>query len=124
MANIAIIDDIPDNADVLGIMLRQYGHAATSFASGSDFLEAFKATPFDIILLDIAMPDANGYEVFDMIRKVNPDVPIVAVTAHAYPEDQKKVMRHGFTDYFSKPIVDFDKFCERLVSHITSAKKG
>ncbi len=50
------------------------------------------------------MPIVDGYTAFSEIRKINPDVPIIAVTAYAYTEDRKKIIQFGFDDYISKPF--------------------
>ena len=57
-----------------------------------------------MILMDINMPNMNGYEATREIRKMSESVPIIAVTAYAYASDKQKVMENGFNGYMSKPL--------------------
>jgi two-component system, cell cycle response regulator DivK len=58
----------------------------------------------DLVLLDIQMPELNGYEVLNKIRQVNPEIPVIAQTAYVMADDIKKFKETGFTDYLTKPI--------------------
>ena len=57
-----------------------------------------------LILMDIKMPEMNGYEATSEIRKSSADIPIIAVTAYAFTEDEKRILENGFNGYLSKPI--------------------
>lgn len=65
---------------------------------------ALENPSIDIVLMDIKMPIMNGYEAFEKITEIRPDLPIIAQTAHASEEDREKVNSMGFTDYITKPI--------------------
>ena len=65
---------------------------------------ALKNPTIDLVLMDIKMPVMNGYEAFEQINSIRPNLPIVAQTAHASEEDKVKVNSLGFTDYITKPI--------------------
>ena len=54
--------------------------------------------------MDIKMPEMNGYEATSEIRKSSADIPIIAVTAYAFTEDEKRILENGFNGYLSKPI--------------------
>jgi len=58
----------------------------------------------NLILLDIQLPDKNGFDLLPEIKKINPDIKVIAQTAHALPEDKSKALAIGFDDYISKPI--------------------
>ena len=58
----------------------------------------------DIVIIDIKMPEMNGYEATSEIRKSSADIPIIAVTAYAFTEDEKRILENGFNGYLSKPI--------------------
>ena len=60
--------------------------------------------PGHLILMDIRMPEVNGYEATEAIRQMSATVPIIALTAFAYEEDRQKIMHSGFTDFLTKPI--------------------
>ena len=67
-------------------------------------IEIKKNEHLDLILLDIQLPDKNGFDLLPEIRKINPDIKVIAQTAHALPEDKSKAIAAGFDDYISKPI--------------------
>ena len=59
---------------------------------------------FDMIFMDIRMPNKNGHEAFETIREFNPKIPIVAQTSYSFPEEIAKIVKTGFDDYISKPL--------------------
>jgi PAS domain S-box-containing protein len=75
-------------------------------ATGKDVLNIFKERKnIDLILLDLRMPLMDGFTAFQEIKKLDPTVPIIAVTAYAYSEDRKKAIDMGFDEYIVKPIM-------------------
>ncbi len=93
-----------------------------SFANnGTDAIEKFQSLSPDIVLMDIMMPEVDGFRAFDIIRsrESGKQVPIIALTARAMQEEKKEIMAHGFTDYISKPIDD-----ELLVKTIEKHLRG
>lgn len=72
--------------------------------NGLEAVEMFKAENPDVILMDIKMPVMDGYEATSAIRKLSPDIPIVAVTAFAYPEDMRRILSSGFDGCLPKPV--------------------
>ena len=75
-------------------------------ATGKDVLNIFKERKnIDLILLDLRMPVMEGFTAFQEIKKLDPTVPIIAVTAYAYSEDRKKAIDMGFDEYIVKPIM-------------------
>jgi CheY-like chemotaxis protein len=58
----------------------------------------------DLVLMDIRLPDINGIEVTRKIKKIRPNLPIVAQTAHAMPEDKENCLKAGCDEYTSKPV--------------------
>lgn len=72
--------------------------------NGEEAVHLFKEHRPNLILMDIKMPILDGYESTKMIRKISKDVPIIAVTAFAFAEDELKVKENGFDDFISKPI--------------------
>lgn len=54
--------------------------------------------------MDIKMPEMDGYEATAYIRKLSATIPIIAITAYAFPEDKERILQQGFNDYLSKPI--------------------
>ena len=117
MGRVAIIDDVEDNLDLLKLMLAD-GHEFLTFKSGESFLKQFRLGSFDLVLLDLAMPEMDGFEVFRQIRGIDKDVPVAAVTAMAFSAEREKVLRAGFCDYFVKPILEIERFRQAVYSHI------
>lgn len=72
--------------------------------NGLEAVEMFTAENPDVILMDIKMPVMDGYEAISAIRKLSPDIPIVAVTAFAYPEDMRRILSSGFNGCLPKPV--------------------
>jgi two-component system, sensor histidine kinase and response regulator len=89
-------------------LLEKQGHAVTACASGREVLHALKNQPFDLILMDMQMPDMDGYEAAAKIREAEKSsgahLPIIAMTAHALKGDRDLCLSCGMDDYISKPI--------------------
>lgn len=103
---VIIIDDEPDNLDLVVETLTFYGvtvHSSNDGEKGIEMVENFNP---NLILLDLSMPDVDGWEVHRRIRAMPKfaDVPIVAMTAHAMVGDRERVMEAGFDGYMTKPI--------------------
>ena len=71
---------------------------------GEEAVELFKKYNSHLILMDINMPKKTGYEATQIIREISPTVPIMAVTAYVYAEDEERILNSGFDAYTSKPI--------------------
>jgi len=100
---ILVSEDDPSNYKLFeSILSKEYQlfHAW----NGEEAVRLFKEYKPDIILMDIKMPVLDGYESTERIRKISKTVPIMAVTAFAFAEDELKVKENGFNDFISKPI--------------------
>jgi signal transduction histidine kinase/FixJ family two-component response regulator len=94
-------------------LLQQWGHKVTIAGDGEQALDAWRQGRPDLILMDVQMPRVSGLEAADTIRREEPDqthVPIVALTAHATPEDRETCLAAGMDGYVSKPINAADLF--------------
>ena len=67
----------------------------------------------DLVILDIRLPRMDGYDVFNKIKEILPDVPVFAQTAYVFSNEQETVLALGFDAYFSKPI-DFQKLLDEI----------
>ena len=102
---ILIIDDVPDNIEVLGDAVASLGDV--SFAlSGPEGLQLIQAQHPDLVLLDVMMPGMNGYEVFATLQldEDTADIPVIFVTAKNDPQSEASALDAGATDFISKPI--------------------
>jgi two-component system sensor histidine kinase/response regulator len=89
-------------------LLEKMGHRVTLAANGADAVLAHAASPFDLILMDVQMPEMNGFEATGHIReheqRTGQHVPIIALTAHAIQGDRDRCLAAGMDDYLSKPL--------------------
>jgi CheY-like chemotaxis protein len=124
MGRIAIVDDSADILELLELVLRDH-HEFRTFSSGVEFVEQFRAGDFDLILLDLLMPELDGFETFRRIRRVDKDVPVAAITASAFPlaSERGKALSSGFCDYFIKPVTEVEKFRQTVYSHVRKCAK-
>lgn len=98
-------DDYINSVVLEKFLQKNFNCEVLNAKNGKEAIEiAQNRKDIDLILLDIRMPIVDGYTAFSEIRKINPDVPIIAVTAYAYTEDRKKIIQFGFDDYISKPF--------------------
>jgi len=116
---IMIVDDVDINIELLQAGLSACGHHVSSFSSARDALEDLESGQhYDIILMDIQMPEMDGITAYRRIRASLPaldDVPIIALTAQALPEQVQEILDTGFQNYVAKPV-DIDAL-DRLIGH-------
>ena len=104
--NILVVDDTPANLRLLAGILNSKGYKVRPVPSGELALSAAKGMPPDLILLDIMMPEMDGYEAMQEIRNISKfkSIPIIAVTAKAMKGDRQKCIEAGASDYITKPV--------------------
>jgi len=117
--NILVIDDEAAQRDVLTGYLKKKGYKIFSASSGKEGIETARTNSVDIILSDFKMPDLNGIEVLENVKKLNPEISFVIVTAYGTVENAVKAMRLGAFDYISKPVDldELDLMIERIIEH-------
>ena len=106
---ILVVDDDPRNLFVVTAALEQNGALVRGAINGKQALAALEKGQVDLVVTDIMMPEMDGYQTIARIRG-NPalaDLPIIALTAKALPEDKEKALAAGANDYLSKPV-DYD----------------
>jgi two-component system sensor histidine kinase/response regulator len=105
---ILLAEDNPVNQRVAVKVLEKYGHNVTVAGNGREAVALALHKPFDLILMDIQMPEMDGYEATAAIREAEQasgaHTPIVALTAHAMKSDQNRCLAAGMDDYLAKPI--------------------
>ncbi|WP_018982492.1 hybrid sensor histidine kinase/response regulator [Salinimonas chungwhensis] len=105
-ARVLAVDDMEMNLKLLQTWLRTSPLTLTTSTSGADAVNRCETTEFDIILMDVQMPGMDGLQATKRIRKtaLNMGTPIIAVTAHAFKEEQERLLASGMDDYLPKPI--------------------
>jgi CheY-like chemotaxis protein len=103
--DILVVDDDPGMVDLISILLKFHGHRPIKAYGGKEALEAARAEPPDIILLDIMMPEIDGFEVLRQLRldETTKDVPVIFVTAIFGPEFEERAMSLGAQGFVGKP---------------------
>lgn len=102
---VMVIDDNTSAADVLVKLLRAIGLEATAVYSGAEALRNFDTFAPDTVIVDIGMPDMDGYEVLAALRKHSPYAfYAIALSGYGSPEDKEKSQSAGFDQHCTKPI--------------------
>ena len=99
-------------------MLSEYGHAVCIAHSGSDAIEQFKASPFDLVFTDLGMPGMSGWQVAEGIKEIKPATPVVLMTGWGASVDEQKLAESRIDMVLAKPVK-----MEELSSIISSVLK-
>jgi DNA-binding response OmpR family regulator len=104
-AHILVIDDEPDTLSLIELTLKTAGYRARLSSSGKEGLQLARQETFDLILLDIMMPDMSGFDVLTELKKdPQPHPPVIILTAKNRQEDREMGMNLGAFSYLVKPI--------------------
>lgn len=126
---ILLIEDNLLNQKVVIFNLKKFNYEITAFTNGREALESVKNNSFDLILMDIMLPEMNGYQVTEEIRKIEKEigiknpVPIIALTANTYDNDREKCFNAGMNEYLAKPFTS-EQLIEVIHKFIPTDKNG
>ncbi len=101
---ILVVDDAPDNRILISRFLNGAGAHVEEASNGVEGVEKALAGDHEIILMDIQMPELDGYEATSQLRDQGYKRPIIALTAHAFREERDRCLQVGFTDHMTKPV--------------------
>lgn len=102
---VLIVDDELEIGKALGDLISQWGHQTVWAGSGKQAIEMFKRNNgFDLVLLDLLLPDANGQDLIPRFRDISPHVPVVTMTGHNSRELEAATRKNGVMYYMQKPI--------------------
>lgn len=101
--NVLVVDDEKLMCDILTMSLQRLDYSVTTASNGTDAIDLFDSQSFDLLLLDVMMPNMDGFEVCEEIRKRS-DVPIIMLTALSRPDDIVRGLEAGADNYITKPF--------------------
>ena len=104
MAKILVVDDEPAILRFLKSFLEKRHYAAVTASTGQEALEKFREEAPEVVLLDIRLPDRNGLEVLKEMKRIDPRVSVIIVTAVTDDEIGKRALELGAFDYLIKPF--------------------
>lgn len=128
--HVLLAEDNPINQEMAIVMLSTWGYTVVVTNNGNEALDALEKESFDLVLMDVQMPEMDGFEATTAIRKIEKEtgehIPIIAITAHAMKRDRQLCLHVGMDGYVSKPV-NADKLMEvikTLVFKDTVTKPG
>ena len=103
---VLVVDDQPDNTTVVQLALSFHGAEVRTAKNGIEGLKVLETYTPTLILLDLSMPEMNGWDMFKQVRANTKyaKTPVIALTAHAMTGDKESVLKAGFTGYIPKPF--------------------
>jgi two-component system, sensor histidine kinase and response regulator len=126
---ILLVEDNLTNQQVALRILEKLGFRADAVGNGREAVEALEQVPYDIVFMDVQMPVMDGFTATQTIRGgrakvVNPEIPIIAMTAHAMKGDRERCLGAGMNDYISKPISpkDLAEALDKWLNHIPKSR--
>ena len=116
---VLLVDDMPQNIQLLGSILKKEGYSFALTTNGKETFELLKNTSPDIILLDIMLPDDNGFNICKKIKEEPKlaDIPIIFLSARHDIEDKTKAFEQGAVDYITKPFQEVEVI-KRVQNHL------
>lgn len=119
IGRILVVDDNPMNLDLLSRRLERKGFQVEAASGGQEAIDRCENEDFDLMLLDIMMPDVTGMQVLETVRKQysTAELPIIMTTARTQSEDIVAALNAGANDYVTKPI-DFNVLMARIHTHL------
>lgn len=112
-ARILVVDDGPENRELVKVVLEEYGLSIDEAVNGKIGVEMATTNNYDIILMDVQMPEMDGLTATRLLRERGLQTPIVGLTANAMKGFEQELLEAGYSDYLTKPI-DIDRFVSKL----------
>ena len=101
---VLVIDDEPRMVEVIAMVLRREGYEVTPETDAEKGLALHASEPFDLLITDLRMPGPDGLEVLRRAREVDPELPVILITAHGTISSAVEALREGAFDYVQKPF--------------------
>jgi len=103
MKKILVAEDNDSNFILMTYILKKYFQFERA-KNGREAVEMVEKGDFDLVLMDIKMPEMDGLEATKIIKEAHPDMPIIALTANAFDSDRQLALEAGCSDFLSKPV--------------------
>ncbi len=113
MPNICCVDDNQQSCLLVDTILTESGYSVSTYQSPIEFLRAFQSNHYDLIIMDVCMPEMSGIDCLKKIRDFSNNLPVIAMTALALKEELIEIENAQFLDVIIKPINILD-FIERI----------
>ncbi|GEM_PF-88775 len=126
MATILLVEDNEMNRDMLSRRLERRGYVVICAMDGQQGVELARRSPPDLILMDMSLPVLDGWQATRLIKEdpVTRHIPVIALTAHAMAEDERKARESGCDDYDTKPV-ELDRLLKKMTKLLEpSAHEG
>jgi DNA-binding NtrC family response regulator len=120
--NILIIDDDSEILDLLESFFTSLGHSVTTVTNSIDGLKDITTKIFDLVMLDIVLPERDGISVLQEIKKIDPNLPVVMITGYREADKVIEAFRNGAFDCLLKPF-NFDYIKNNVLPQIPERKK-
>jgi CheY-like chemotaxis protein len=127
---VLLAEDNAVNQMLATLLLEKQGHTVVVAGNGREAWAALEQQPFDLVLMDVEMPEMNGFEATALVRakerETGRHIPIIALTAHALKGDQERCLQAGMDGYISKPVraEDLSETMEKLLPNAAMADSG
>ena len=123
MTKILLVEDNEMNRDMLSRRLQRKGYEVTMAVDGRQGIDMARAGGFDLILMDMSLPEVDGWEATRQLRTApeTNTVPIIGLTAHAMAGDREKALEAGCNDYDTKPV-EFSRLLAKIETLLGGAK--
>ena len=126
MAKVLVVDDDAEIRSMVSVVLEAAGHEVAIAEDGDAAIKKIKRVRYDLVLLDIMMPEVDGYGVLDEVRAMpsREDLPIVVLTARHDPDGLAREVASGATDHLAKPFLlsELEDVIERALSAPATAQ--
>jgi len=116
MENILVVDDEKNYTMIIGEILQEEGYASITASSGMEALDILNNEIIDLVLTDVKMPGMSGIQLLENIKEINPDIPVIIMTAYGSVEKAVNAMHRGAYTFILKPFEN-----QALIAHIAKA---
>ena len=116
MENVLIVDDEKNYPTIIGEILHEEGYTSLTASSGMEALDILRNESIDLVLTDVKMPGMSGIQLLEKIKEINPDIPVIIMTAYGSVEKAVEAMHKGAYTFILKPFEN-----QALIAHIAKA---